>query len=141
MPLPPALAHLVAELNTAAQNYDDKNTLSDDSLSPYAPEARALSKAAEQLSDLLKPVEEKIWMFIFQPSALACANIAFNCGLLAPWPKSRMSAEELADLTKADEKLISMYLQRAVTTVCKQFADKFHHSSHHERTRTVQGLL
>jgi hypothetical protein len=109
MPLPPALAQLVAELNGAAQSYDDKSSSSTtDYISPYAPEARNLSKIAEQLSDLLKPVEERIWMFIFQPSAIACANIAVSCGLLAPWPKATMSAKELADLTNADEKLISM---------------------------------
>jgi hypothetical protein len=108
MPLPPALASLVAELNTAAQKYDDKNSCDDACLSPYSSEARQLTKTAEQLSDFLKPVEERIWMFIFQPSALACANIAFNCGLLAPWPKPRMSSRELAVLTNADEKLISM---------------------------------
>lgn len=137
MPLPPALAHLVDELNTAAHKYDDKNISNDDYLSPNTPEARALCKAGEQISDLLKPVEEKIWMFIFQPSALACANIAFDCGLLASWPKPRMSAEELAALTKADEMLISMYLQRAVTTVCEQFADKIHRSSYHAGSRAV----
>ena len=107
MPLPLALARLVAELNTAAQEYDDKNNCNDAYLSPYSSEARHLTKTAEQLSDFLKPVEERIWMFIFQPSAMACANIAFNCGLLAPWPKPRMSSQELAVLTNADEKLIS----------------------------------
>ena len=107
MPLPPALASVLADLNTAAQNYDDKNDSDVECLSPYDPEARELSRIAEQLSELLKPAEERIWMFIFQPSALACANIAFNCGLLSVWPRPEMSARELAVLTGADEKLIS----------------------------------
>lgn len=116
MPLPPALAQLVAELNKAAQSYDGENSSATDYLSPYAPEARNLSRIAEQISDLLKPVEERIWTFIFQPSAIACASIAFSCGLLAPWPRPKMSAKELADLTNADEKLISMYTKSSLGT-------------------------
>lgn len=109
MPLPSALAHLVADLSAAAQRYGEKHGGEDVYLPLYAPEARDLSRAAEQISDFLKPVEERIWMFIFQPSAMACAVVAFNCGLLAPWPKPRMRAEELAVLTEADEKLISRF--------------------------------
>lgn len=106
MPVPSALNALLTELNAAAKAYSDKNGSDEDKLSPYAPEARTLSRVAEELADLLKPVEEQIWTFIFQPSALACANIAFDCGLLAPWPKSEMSAQELAVFTGANEKLI-----------------------------------
>jgi hypothetical protein len=107
MPLPPALARLVADLNTAAQKYDSKNTANTDYLSPYTSEARDLSKIAEELADLLKPMEERIWTLIFGPSALVCVNVAFNCGLFSPWPHPEMSSKDLSVLTKTDEKLIS----------------------------------
>jgi hypothetical protein len=109
MPLPSAVAVLLTELNTAADAYSDSSGSDTEHQSLYSPVARNLGRIAEELADLLKPMEERIWTFIFQPTALACANVAFDCGLLAPWPRVEMSAKELATFTGADEKLICKF--------------------------------
>ena len=125
MPLPPDIARLLAEVNLAAQKYDDSNSAEEERLSLFSKEAQDISRFAEELSDLVKPVEDTLCKFINGASALACANIAIGCGLLAPWPSPNMSAKDLATLTKADEKLISKSNRSRSASAYKTHADGF----------------
>ena len=65
-----------------------------------------LLNAARKLVRALEDPTEEAWRFALQPCAQACMCSAWKCGLLHGWPKERMSSEDLARKSNANQKLI-----------------------------------
>ncbi|KAL1968076.1 hypothetical protein VTN77DRAFT_2206 [Rasamsonia byssochlamydoides] len=94
---------LVADINRAAETYTPEVN------PPYLSTATSrhqLLAAARKLVTALEDPEEEVWRFVLQPGAHACAIAAWQCRLLAPWPKERMTAAELAGHVNVDQVLV-----------------------------------
>jgi hypothetical protein len=94
---------LVTNINHAAETYTPVDA---PSTAPTTPRHELLA-AAKKLVAALEDPEDEVWRFVLQPGAHACAITAWQCQLLAPWPKERMTAAELAEHGKIDRVLVS----------------------------------
>ena len=65
-----------------------------------------LLTAAKKLVIALEDPAEEAWRFALQPCAQACMCSAWKCGLLQEWPKERMSSEDLASTSNANQRLV-----------------------------------
>ena len=94
---------LLAEINRLSTPFTatggGSGELSDDS-------RQQLIDAARNLATALEDTESEVWRFAFIPAAHSIALVAWQRNLLAPWPKNRMTADELGEFTKIDPVLI-----------------------------------
>jgi len=97
----------------------DVNQASEAALSqPSSYDARRkLLLATKKLSATLEEPEEAAWRFALAPAGHACGIVAWECGLLKPWPKETMTIKELSAMTKADEALLGES-RRLITAYC-----------------------
>jgi hypothetical protein len=98
--------------------------------------AQVRSTALELVSTIQTP-EETAMAFATSNSVYSCYRAAGDCGILTPWPKETMTAQELADKTGADIILIG----KLTTSTCSVLS-LIIGSSSHARThcfRCVQG--
>lgn len=103
---------LITEVNRAADAYAATSSRPCEPRVSTATPRHALLKAAKKLVNAIEDPEEEVWRFVLQPTAHACAIAAWNCNLLAPWPKERMTAKELAEHVKADQVLVGEFGSR-----------------------------
>jgi hypothetical protein len=67
-----------------------------------------LRNRALELSSALQSPQEAGSIFAMSNAVHACYRVAGDCGILTPWAKETMSAEELAEKTGADTRLIGL---------------------------------
>ena len=114
MAFPEEIRSLLAEVNTAVQNYSPSNGASVHQ-STATPRHKLLT-AAKKLATALEDPEEEAWRFALQPAAHVCAISAWQCGILTPWSKKSMSSAELASQCNADQVLVGEYSSLLTTS-------------------------
>jgi hypothetical protein len=65
-----------------------------------------LLTAARELVRALEHDEDDIWKFVFAPAAHGCGLLAWQTGLLGPWPKETMTSGELSEKFGIDKILL-----------------------------------
>lgn len=104
MATPEHIQTLLADINRAAETYTP--SAGGERWSTSSSRHKLLT-AARKLVAALEDSEEEVWRFVLQPGAHACAIAAWQCRLLAPWPKERMTVAELAGHANMDAILAS----------------------------------
>lgn len=94
------IATLLQRIQETGENY----RASDKQIS--APERQALTNAAKDLLSALESPTAQAQRFALQPLAQASLCAAWKCGLVAAWPKDRMSAADLSEFTGAKGRLL-----------------------------------
>lgn len=105
MSTPEHIKTLLADINRAAESYTP-SAASAEYWSTSSSRHQLLA-AARKLVAALEDPEEEVWRFVLQPGAHACAIAAWQCRLLGPWPKERMTVAELAEHANVDAILVS----------------------------------
>ncbi|KAH8651839.1 S-adenosyl-L-methionine-dependent methyltransferase [Tricladium varicosporioides] len=105
------ISSLVTNLSVAASTYLSSRVPNS---SPTSTAKNDLIASINALLSALSNPDEEVWKFLLQPGAHACAISAWRCGILAPWPKESMTAKELSEMLRVNEKLV-VRIMRALT--------------------------